>query len=128
MEEIFGVMLLLGCGFISGIFLAIIVGKIEENKEDEKLVETVSRNTIDIDDLSSRVVKLEYRSHSPQEISNYIDKRIEETIKEKSNKKDLKDMTNKELKKQKEEYVYNIVKIDSILQERIRRFETSDEK
>jgi hypothetical protein len=35
MEEIFGAILLLGCGFILGIFLAIIVGKIEKNKGDE---------------------------------------------------------------------------------------------
>jgi hypothetical protein len=58
MEEIFGVILLLGCGFILGIFLAIIVGKIEKNKEDEKLVETVSRNTIDISDLKEKYDKL----------------------------------------------------------------------
>jgi hypothetical protein len=58
MEEIFPAIIFLTSGVIIGLFIAILVGTIEKNKEDEKLVSTVTRNTIDISDLKEKYDKL----------------------------------------------------------------------
>lgn len=76
MEEIFGVIILLTSGVIIGLLIAIIANKIEKNKEDEKLVGTVSRNTINISDLKEKYDKLLEAHNAIKEVQDEVYTRL----------------------------------------------------